>query len=62
VCGDYLEKRIISTIYGGGERAFLSLYSRELSLIIRKGLVMYRKRRLQRKRESVKLILKRGTP
>jgi hypothetical protein len=62
VYGDYLEKRIISTIYGGGGRAFLSLCSRELSLIIRKGLVMYGKRRLRRKRESVKLILKRGTP
>jgi hypothetical protein len=43
---DYLEKCIISTIYGGGRRAFLSLYSRELSLMIRKGLVIYRKRRL----------------
>jgi len=62
VCGDYLEKRMISTIYGGGGRAFLSLCSRELSLTTRKGLVTYRKRRLRRKRESVKLILKRGTP
>jgi len=62
VCGDYLEKRIISTIYGGGRRAFLSSYSLELSLMTRKGLVTYRKRRLQRKRESVKLILIRGTP
>jgi len=59
---DYLEKRTISTIYGGGRRAFLSSYSGELSLIIRKGLITYGKRRLRRKRESVKLILKRGTP
>jgi hypothetical protein len=43
---DYLEKYIISTIYGGGRRAFLSSCSRELSLMIRKGLVTYRKRRL----------------
>jgi len=43
---DYLEKRTISTIYGGDRRVFLSLYSRELSLLIRKGLITYRKRRL----------------
>jgi hypothetical protein len=43
---DYLEKRIISTIYRGGRRAFLSSYSGELSLTIRKGLIIYGKRRL----------------
>jgi hypothetical protein len=42
---DYLEKYIISIIYRRSKRAFLRLYYRELSLIIRKGLIIYRKRR-----------------
>ena len=58
--GDYLEKRIISIIYRGGRKGFLSSYSRGLSPLIRKDLVTYEKRRLYKRREIVKLILMRG--
>jgi hypothetical protein len=57
---DYLEKRIISIIYGGGRKGFLSLCSRGLSPLIRRDLITYRKRRLYKRREIVKLILIRG--
>jgi hypothetical protein len=40
VCGDYLEKRIISIIYRGGRKGSLSLCSRGLSPLIRRGLVI----------------------
>jgi hypothetical protein len=58
---DYLEKRIIRIIYRGGRKGSLSLYSRVLSPLIRKGLITCRKRRLYKRREIVKLILIRGT-
>jgi hypothetical protein len=58
--GDYLEKRIISIIYGGGRKNFLSLYFGGLSSLIRRGLVTCRKRRLHKRREIAKLILMRG--
>ena len=61
MCGDYLEKYIISIIYGGGRKASLSSYSRGLSPLIRRGLVTCRKRRLYKRREIVKLILIRGS-
>jgi hypothetical protein len=41
VCGDYLEKRIISIIYGGGGKGSLSSCSGGLSPLIRRGLVTY---------------------
>ena len=37
---DYLEKRIISIIYGGGGKGSLSLCSRGLSPLIRRGLII----------------------
>jgi hypothetical protein len=58
---DYLEKRIISIVYEEGEKDFLSLCFRGLSLIIKRGLVMCGKRRLYKRREIAKLILMRGT-
>jgi hypothetical protein len=60
VCGDYLEKRIISIVYGGGGKGFLSSYSGGLSPLIRRDLVTCGKRRLHKRREIVKLILMRG--
>jgi hypothetical protein len=57
---DYLEKRIISIVYGGGRKDFLSLYFGGLSPLIRRGLVTYGKRRLYKRREIAKLILMRG--
>jgi hypothetical protein len=60
VCGDYLEKRIISIVYRGGEKDFLSLCFGGLSPLIRKGLVTCGKRRLHRRKEIAKLILMRG--
>jgi hypothetical protein len=62
VCGDYLEKRIISIIYGGGRKGSLSLYSRGLSLLIRRGLVTCGNQRLHKRRRIIKLILIRGIP
>jgi hypothetical protein len=58
--GDYLEKYIISIIYEEGRKGFLSSYFGDLSLITKKGLVMYRKRRLHKRKEIAKLILMRG--
>jgi hypothetical protein len=58
--GDYLEKGIISIVYGGGGKDFLSLYFGDLSPLIRRGLIMYGKRRLHKRREIAKLILIRG--
>jgi hypothetical protein len=57
---DYLEKRIISIIYRGGRKGFLSSCSRGLSPLIKRDLVTCRKRRLYKRREIVKLILIRG--
>ena len=54
---DYLEKRIISIIYGGGRKGFLSSCFGGLSPLIRRGLITYRKRRLYKRREIIKLIL-----
>jgi hypothetical protein len=62
VCGDYLEKRIISIIYGGGGKGSLSSYSRGLSPLIRRGLVTYGNQRLYKRKRIVKLILIRGIP
>jgi hypothetical protein len=62
VCRDYLEKRIISIIYEGGGKGFLSSCFEGLSPLIRRGLIIYRKRRLYKRREIIKLILIRGIP
>jgi hypothetical protein len=60
MCGDYLEKRIISIIYGGGGKDFLSSCFGGLSPLIRRGLVTCGKRRLYKRREIAKLILMQG--
>ena len=60
MCGDYLEKRIISIIYRGGRKGFLSSCFRGLSPLIRRGLIIYGKKRLYKRREIAKLILIQG--
>jgi hypothetical protein len=62
VCEDYLEKRIISIVYAGGEKGSLSLCSRGLSPLIRRGLAMCGNQRLHKRRRIAKLILIRGIP
>jgi len=59
---DYLQKRIISIIYGGGRKGSLSSCFKGLSPLIRRGLVSCRKRRLYKRRGIIKLILIRGIP
>ena len=51
---DYLEKHIISIIYGGGRKDFLSSCFGGLSPLIRRGLVIYGKRRLLQEKRDYK--------
>jgi hypothetical protein len=62
VCEDYLKKRIISIVYARGEKGFLSLCSRGLFSLIRKGLAMCENQRLHKRKRIAKLILIQGIP
>jgi hypothetical protein len=53
VCKDYLKKRIISIVYTRGGKGSLSLCSRGLSSLIRRGLAMCENQRLHKRRRIV---------
>jgi hypothetical protein len=57
---DCLRKHTTSTVYRGGGKASLSLCFGGLSPMIKRGLVTCGKKRLQKKKETAKLILIRG--
>ena len=52
---------IIVTISHVGRRALVNLYNRVLSPIMKRGLIIYRRKRLRRRKQPVGLILKLGT-